>query len=169
VKESVRTIVPVFSTIRMLRQYTEEMYVPAMLRSDRLGAESFAVARALSAWKQTLGREWHQVRIEEVVANAQETLKVGDKLPVHARVHLGSIKPENVAVEVYAGPVDTIGGIAQGTPVPMQHSKANGDGVHEFDGILPCTFSGRHGFAIRVVPSHADLADRYDQGLIVWG
>ncbi len=51
----------------------------------------------------------------------------------------------------------------------MQHSKADGNGLHEFDGVLRCGVSGRHGFAIRVVPAHQDLADRYDQGLIVWG
>jgi len=169
VKESIRTIVPVFSTIRMLREYTEVMYVPALQRAERLSADDFTVARRLNSWKQALSREWHQVRIEEVDANAQERLKVGDKLPIHARVHLGTIRPENVAVEVYAGPVDSTGGISHGRPAPMQHTKENGNGVHEFDGVLPCTVSGQHGFAIRVVPAHEDLADRYEQGLIVWG
>ena len=169
VKESIRSNCPVFSTIRMLREYAEKLYFPALERSGRLADDNFAVSRRLAGWKEALHEQWHQVHIAEVTAEAQEVLKVGAELPVRARVHLGSIDPQDIAVEVYTGPLDPAGEITGGGPVVMRHIQHENDGVHLFEGVVPCTVSGRHGFAIRVVPSHEDLADRYDQGLVVWG
>jgi starch phosphorylase len=51
----------------------------------------------------------------------------------------------------------------------MKYARAESNGEHWFEGAVPCQASGRNGYAIRVVPCHEDLADRYDQGLVVWG
>jgi starch phosphorylase len=37
-----------------------------------------------------------------------------------------------------------------------------------FSGMIPCRASGQHGFAIRVMPKHADLVDPYEPGMILW-
>ncbi|MGD8450733.1 MAG: alpha-glucan family phosphorylase [Phycisphaerae bacterium] len=169
VKEAIRTICPVFTTIRMLREYSEAMYAPALLRSRRLRDHEFDVARQLATWKRRLRSHWHEVRITNVVADCSDVLKVGDQIPLHAKVHLGPIDPHDVAVEVYHGPVDASGEIATGQALALQHTQKESDGMHGFQGVVSCTSSGRHGFAVRVVPNHADLANRYEQGLIVWG
>jgi len=105
VKESMKTIVPRFNTNRMLREYTENMYLPAMRRIRRVWADDYALARTLSRWKARLHQNWHEVRVSEVRAAPPKVLKVGDKLPLQARVHLGPISPEDVAVEAYYGPL----------------------------------------------------------------
>jgi glycogen phosphorylase len=169
VKESIKTICPVFSTIRVLRDYSERMYQPALQRARRLGENQFAIARNLAAWKQTLAQQWHQVRITEVQAEPREVFKVGDQLRLVTKVHLGTVDPKDVAVEVYIGQVDTAGEISKGSSIVMRHVQEDRDGVHEFDGVIPCGRSGRQGYAIRVVPNHADLVNRYEPGLVVWG
>jgi len=42
------------------------------------------------------------------------------------------------------------------------------DGKYRFVGQIPCQASGRRGFAIRVLPSHEDLANPHELGLIRW-
>ncbi len=168
-KESMKTICPAFSTNRMLRDYTEKMYLPAMRRIDKTGADTFALAKSLATWKDRLRRHWHEVRITDVQTEARLVLKVGDTLPLRARVRLGPIPPEDVAVEVYYGPLGTDGDIATGRAERLSFASHESDGEHWFDGAVPCQTSGRTGYAIRVVPCHDDLADRYDQGLVVWG
>jgi hypothetical protein len=37
-----------------------------------------------------------------------------------------------------------------------------------FKGQLPLTESGRHGFSIRITPSHPDLFDRPEPGYVAW-
>jgi starch phosphorylase len=168
-KASIRTNVPRFNTNRMLREYTEKMYLPAQQRVRKVTADGFALTRSLSEWKERLRRNWNQVRIAAVDAVSQEVLKVGDAMPVKVRVGLGTIPPEDVAVEAYYGPLTPDGEIRGGRAVRLGFVSAGENGEHVFAGAVPCETSGRNGYAVRVVPCHDDLADRYDQGLVVWG
>jgi starch phosphorylase len=168
-KESLKTIVPFFNTNRMLRQYATQMYIPAMQRTERLLTGDFALAKSLAAWKERLRRNWQQVRVQEVVAPLNGALKVGDALKLRAKVHLGSIAPDDVSVEAYFGPLTVAGEINEGRAVRLNFERDDNPAEHWFAGDVPCQTSGRNGFAIRVLPSHEDLADRYDQGLVVWG
>jgi starch phosphorylase len=153
----------------MLRDYTQKMYLPALRRMRKVSAEGFALAKTLAAWKDRLRSHWHEVRVAELQTGAQQVFKVGDTFPLQARVHLASIPPEDVAVEAYYGPLDADGEIITGQAVRMNFARPAADGDYWFEGAVPCKLSGRNGYAIRVVPCHEDLADRYDQGLVVWG
>lgn len=173
VKESMRTLCPVFNTNRMVREYTEKMYAPALARVRHLRKNNFETARGLAGWKDHMRQQWHQVRVTEVGAQADgqagAVLKVGDRLPLRVRVHLGSIRPDDVAVEAHCGPVGASGEIAEGATVAMNYVQAAEHGEHWFEGGIPCRSSGRQGYAIRVVPKHAELTDRHEMGLLVWG
>jgi starch phosphorylase len=153
----------------MLREYTERMYLPAMRRTRKVWAADYALARTLAGWKERLRSHWNEVRVAEVVPGPQQVLKVGDKFPMRARIHLGPISPTDVAVEAYVGPLSADGELTSGQAVPLKFAEHASDGDHWFEGAVPCEVSGRNGYAIRVLPSHDDLADRYDQGLVVWG
>lgn len=169
VKESMKTLIPAYNTNRMLREYAERMYLPAMQRAAKVCADDFALAKSLATWKERLRKHWHEVRVAEVHAEPRDVLKVGDRLPLRARVHLGPIPPEDVAVEAYYGPLSASGSIATGEAVRLDFQQHEANGEHTFAGAIPCETSGRAGYAIRVVPCRDDLADRYDQGLVVWG
>ncbi len=169
IKAAMKTIMPYFNTNRMLRDYTEKMYLPALRRVRKVWADQFALARSLAAWKDRLRSHWHEVRVAEVRTASAQVLKVGDALQLQARVSLGSIAPEDVAVEAYYGPLTPDGEITSGQAVRLNLVRRESDGDWWFEGAVPCQVSGRNGYAIRVVPCHDDLADRYDQGLVVWG
>ncbi len=169
IKEAMRTLCPVFNTHRMLREYCGKMYRPALERVRKLSSDNFDLARKLAAWKDALHGQWHQVRVVDVRAEEQEVLKVGDQLALTARVHLGSVSPDDVAVEIFHGPLSTHGEITQGEAVSMKLIQPAGPGEHQFEGRIPCSLSGRSGYMVRVVPRREDLADRYDRGLVVWG
>ncbi len=169
VKESMKTIVPMYSTTRMVREYASEMYVPTLGRIERVSAAECALARTLAAWKERLRRDWHQVHIIDVKTVAQDVVKVGDALPLSARVHLGSISPDDVSVEVYFGQIHTGTEITRGQATAMTLAQQESNGSHVFTGSIPCSSSGRHGYSVRVVPKHEDTIDRYDRGMVVWG
>ena len=50
----------------------------------------------------------------------------------------------------------------------VRHEKQVAQNRHLFIGAIDCQISGRHGFAIRVVPGHPDLASPFEPGLIYW-
>jgi len=168
-KAAMQAICPVFNTNRMVHEYAERFYLPAAQRGQRLAAEGQARAKSLADWKARLREQWPTVRIEQVAADAPAELMVGHVLEVRADVYLGALRPSDVAVELYQGPIDARGQIANGEAVPMSPVREEGPGRYVFSGTIPCRTSGLHGFTIRALPHHEDLPHPYEPGLILWG
>ena len=182
VKNSIKRIAPVFNTHRMLADYTRRFYNPAAARWRYLAAEACTRAKAFSSWKSGMQKAWQELAVKDVkmeLCNGDGTkqlnpkqpqLKVGSKLTVHALVKLGrEIKPENVAVELYYGPVDTWENIRDGSSVRMNYEKASEqEGEHWFVGSMPCRNTGQHGVSVRILPNHEYMVSPYEMGLILW-
>ncbi len=143
--------------------------MPAAQRWKHLSRDGFAAAKDLSQWKRALGNQWGEVRIEEVQANDTAELPVGSQVHVRAKVRLGEVKPEDVAVELFHGRVDARGELVEGHAETLECKQKLDNGSYWFHGQIPCRRSGRHGYAVRVLPRHDDLPHRYDTGLILWG
>ncbi len=170
-KAAMRDHAGVFNTNRMVREYHERCYQPSAERSRGLAEDKQQRAKELAAWKTQVTQCWPQVRIEGVSADGPERqeIKVGDQLQVQAQVHLGGLKPTDVAVELFYGPLNAEGLITKGQTIPMLIAQSKGDGSYVFAGAISCQTSGRHGYALRVVPQHEDLGNPFDMGLLLWG
>ena len=155
-----------FSAQRMIRQYAEEMYVPAAKHGDRVKKDNFAMARELASYKVALREAWGSVRVHGDWSAAR-SLKVGDKLEIKATVELGSLQPDQVTVQVYYGGLDSRGNITNGGTVDMTPDK-KADGGRTFTTSVTCSDSGRQGFALRVLPKHPGLMHPYLPGFVKW-
>jgi starch phosphorylase len=169
-KAAMREHAGVFNTNRMVREYTERGYLPALQRRERLSAEDWQRAKALAAWKARVEQEWAQVRIERVWAERPDgqDLEVGDHLQVQAQVQLGGLKPTDVSVQLYYGPLNHAGLIREGASLPMLIAQSKGKGRYIFAGAILCQTSGQHGYALRIVPQHEDLGSPFEMGLVRW-
>jgi len=181
VKNSVKWIAPRFNTHRMVAEYTQRFYNPAVAKWRYLTAEAMARARVLSTWKSNMKKAWPEFAIKDVqiqVNNGegneqlnlrQPQLKVGSQLSINALVKLAKVSPDDVSVELYYGPVDSQGNIRNGSAVRMAYKETTGqDGEHWFVGSMSCGETGRQGVAVRVLPRNADLVNPYELGLILW-
>jgi starch phosphorylase len=181
VKNSVKWIAPRFNTHRMVTEYTQRFYNPAVAKWRYLTAEAMARAKVLSTWKSNMKKAWSEFTIKDVkiqVNNGKDNeqldlrqpqLKVGSQLSISALVKLPKVSPDDVSVELYHGPVDSQGNIRNGSAVRMAYKETTGqDGEHWFVGSMSCGETGRHGVAVRVLPRNADLVNPYEMGLILW-
>jgi len=170
-KAAMRDHAGMFNTNRMVREYYERCYLPSARRNQQLTEDDLAKAKALAAWKAGLRRQWSQIRIERVWEEGTEIqgLKVGDQLQVHAGVHLGELKPTDVSVELYYGGLSAEGLIVEGQASPMLIAQSKGKGKYVFAGAIACRTSGRHGYALRILPRHDDLGNPFEMGLVLWG
>jgi starch phosphorylase len=168
-KASMQSLCPIFSTDRMVQEYTEHSYLPSYAQWSRLVADDMALALDLARWKERIFRLWPQIRIEEVSAQVTDAVAVGSTVPISARVALGEAVVDDVAVEGYFGVLDSTGLIQGGEVVPLDHAADLGNGVHRFEGRIDCRFCGRHGFMLRVMPRHKVLGNVYESGHLLWG
>src|SRR5215813_5277599 len=129
-RESIRSVTPMFNTQRMVTEYTEQLYTPAAQAYENFSRDGCGAATHLGQWKTQIRKDWPQVQVSDVqVANKdQQSISVGDSLQISARVHLGAVDPQHVCVEAYHGEVDN-GDICNPTATVLnQSSQADGNG-----------------------------------------
>jgi starch phosphorylase len=171
-RESIRSVTPVFNTQRMVKEYTEQLYIPAAQAHANFSSDGCGAATQLSQWKAQIRKDWSQVQISDVqVANKdRQSILVGESLQISARVHLGAVDPQHVRVEAYHGEMDN-GDIRNPTATLLHQSpdqSGTGDGNYFYQGSVPATESGTYGFSVRVVPTHPCLMQAHELRLITW-
>jgi starch phosphorylase len=167
-KLSMRKLVPVFNTNRMVCDYAEHFYIPAFDRGQMLASDSLARAVQLARAKETLRQKWNDIKIVGVHTSGNGHYKVGDRMQVEALLDLDSIEPKDLSVQLYAGALDATGEIERPQILDMTYARQLAPGRHLFTGTIECRTSGRQGFSLRVLPGHADLATPFEPGLIIW-
>jgi len=167
-KNCMRRLAPVFNTNRMVRDYAEKFYLPAFTRGQALAADGLKRSVELAHFKDRIRAKWGAIRVVGVHTSGNGHYKVGQSLHVEALVDLPDIKPDEVSVQLYAGPISAGGEIDRPQSLVMKHERQMGPNRHLFVGQIECNTSGRQGFAIRVVPGHPDMATPFEPGMIVW-
>jgi starch phosphorylase len=168
IKASLQTICPVFGTERMVQEYAERCYIPSHKHWHRLFDKDQSMARDLARWKSSMQRLWPQVRIDETEAEMNGDITIGTMIPVRTKVFVGDLPPEDVAVDVYFGVLDSRGNIIGGELVPLKPSQNLGQATYLFTGEIESRFCGRHGFMVRAMPKHSKLGTIYEPGFILW-
>ncbi|HXF60456.1 MAG TPA: alpha-glucan family phosphorylase [Caldilineaceae bacterium] len=166
-KNAIRSCASRFSMRRMVIEYTERYYLPAAKSGQRYSRDHFAVARQMAAWKAGLRERWPGVRIERLPLSVHQ-VKVGEPVPVEAKVWLDGIPEDEVAVEIVTGREAEDGELTVPQPQPMQPAGREGDALRYRGEFRPQT-SGPVALAVRVRPKHPDQLHRVEPGLVKWG
>lgn len=166
VKHTIVTLGPKVLASRMLRDYVEELYVPAAVSERFMVADKFAGARTLAAWKRRVRDAWPGVAVEHVESNGEESPKVGARLSVRVVVDLGGLDPGDVAVEAVYGRVDDSDALIDPSHLELDRSGPAEDGRIRYVGEVPLGRSGAFGYSVRVVPRHPLLSGRAEMGLV---
>ncbi len=166
-KASMRTVGMEFSSHRMLKEYSERFYFPALENSRRLAAAGLAPAKDLSAYLEKARRAWHSVAVADLRTDAKPVMERGDKVEVSAVVELGALSPAEVTVELYHGPLSNRDEIAKPERLEMTHGERRGTGW-EYRVKVACLLTGKQGYAVRVIPKHPALVESFVPGLVRW-
>jgi glycogen phosphorylase len=169
-KHSMRTIGPVFNTMRMVVEYGKKYYFPLHDRYQLLTADDYAKARELTAYKHRLESAWGEVRIQGVGTRMSRQVQVGDHVSVEAEVYLGKLSVDEVQVQLLHGPVTPAGVFVNPqyvTMAPVEVLNEQGR-IITYRGDAPCKDTGQNGFAVRVVPHHELLVPREVLSRVIW-
>ncbi|MFO0936248.1 MAG: alpha-glucan family phosphorylase [Gemmataceae bacterium] len=168
-KNSIRTLVPVFNTNRMVEEYVAKSYVPSHQRFGVLSQSGFVAATELANWRNHIAGAWGGVKIESIDSPNEENHRVGESLPVRVVVSLGSLAPKDVDVQTCYGRLDSHGEITDPKSLSLEPTGSVESGRATFAGRIDCRASGQFGLAVRVLPKHANLPNPFEPGLVTWG
>ncbi|RIX28333.1 alpha-glucan family phosphorylase [Amnibacterium setariae] len=177
VRHTLASLSPELSADRMVREYVTRLYTPAAKAAEAITAGDYAGGRELAAWKGVVSGAWSGVSVVHVESGGLARVpQVGDRLHVRAQVQLGSLKPEDVAVEVVYGTSregDDLVNTATVELAPLEDdavATTTGaivlDGSHTFAGTVTLSRPGSFGYNVRVVPKNEYLANPAEMGLV---
>lgn len=166
-KNCLSSIPPVFSTCRMVQEYTNRFYVNLIDRGINFASNNFEIAKKVKDYKHNIEENWHQVQINNVQCLGCNEMRQGEHLDLKADVKLGPISYNDITAEIVYG-VEDKEGLRNVLTLPMQLESQLGDGRYRFAGMLPLEHQGTIGYTVRVRPSNAYLAHQYEIPLAIW-
>jgi len=166
-KRSMSRITARYNTLRMLEEYADQLYMPAAARYHRLVADGYQAATALAQWLERVRQQWRGLRIVSVQSDARDGLPVHTPVSVSAEVYLNGLDPEDLLVQVFYGLIGPEGELTDYNVETMMPVACQ-DGACTYTRTIVCERSGMHGFTVRVLPNHPELATRHVPGLVLW-
>ena len=176
IRHTLATLSPQLSADRMVKEYVEKLYTPAFRAATVIAEDDYAAGRELARWKNVVSSNWSGVHVVHVESGGLAAApRIGDELHVRAQVQLGTLAPEDVAVEIVygkSGEGDVLQDVTTVELVPLvedgsEPSSAGGSaGSTTFAGTVTLTRPGSFGYNVRVVPKSPYLASPAELGLV---
>ncbi|WP_418473948.1 alpha-glucan family phosphorylase [Desulfovibrio sp.] len=171
VRKAMQTLIAQYSSHRMLRDYLSDYYIPAATSHQEIRSNHYALARHLSQWKQDVNVRFGSVQMDTIRIEGikEDSLLDGQSLHVAVTVHPGSMKLDELLVQLVAGPGD--GSTFTETPdvVEMQPESEGVDGTMTFVCTYTPSRSGIHVYGVRVMPCTEGLSSPLETRLVLWG
>jgi starch phosphorylase len=99
IRESMARLTPEFSAGRVIREYTENHYLPAASGYRERAASDGKVGADLHQWQQHIAEGWNTVRFGKVDIGTHDGMH-----SFRIEVFPGDLKPDELRVELYANP-----------------------------------------------------------------
>jgi starch phosphorylase len=159
-RESMARLTPHFSTNRVVREYTEQRYLPAAeafrLRSQNNGK----LAGQIADWQQRLSHCWQGLFVDGMTAKRE-----GDQYLFSANVLLNGLAPKDVKVELYANAVDGSGTLRQ--LMDCVHIPDDPMRAHLYRSAVP-GYQPSTEYTLRVIPFSDDVSIPLEVNHIYW-
>ncbi len=169
VKNSMKKLGPFFNTHRMVQEYFEKYYVSSVDKRLILSDKKWEKVKKLSEWKEYVKQNWEAVNVVQLHTNSNgEEVTVGEAYKITAEVGLGELKPEDVEVQIYFGPVDKINDPHTFSTVVMETESKKGNPNYLYSGKINSVRSGHQGYTIRILPKHPLMINPFELGVIYW-
>ena len=97
VRKSMSMLTPRFSANRLVRQYLNEVYIPAAKACSERIADNARIARELNRWQQHIRDNWPRMHFGAVRANERD-----GRCRFLAELYMSDLDPTAVRVELYA-------------------------------------------------------------------
>jgi len=166
-KASIRNVAINFGSHRMVMEYADKYYMPALANYRDLIKDRYSLAKDVSSYLTKLRKEWDKIKISMSEIRDDTMILSGGEQTVPARVYLGSLLPDEVLVELYTGPISSTGDIYEAERIPMNAGKKI-DGYYEYSAVHSFKKTGRHGYSVRILPKHPGLVHPFVQSMIKW-
>jgi starch phosphorylase len=163
-KRAMASILPHFSSRRMLDEYVSKFYVPASIGGRRYTANGCTTARDVATWKARVHGAWQGVTLRRVDAPVTR-IAFGETVKLAVEVTLNGLSTDDVAVDLMLRQTHEVN-------QPWQQHNLVPSGVSagtaRYELELAPDICGKLDYRIRAYPHHPRLTHRFEVGLMRW-
>lgn len=168
-KNSLQSLTAMYGCRRMVRDYMEQIYIPAARRGVAMDADRQAKARSVTAWLQSIPGRFNTTAIQSIELSGLEgdTVYCGKPFTVKLTLTPGDMQKDELLVQFVFGVTDGM----NFTDVPQIVNLAftgeeNGNLVYE--ATCEAQSNGLHAYGVRVVPFIDPMDNVMLSGLVHW-
>jgi glycogen phosphorylase len=164
-RSAIKTCAPRFSMRRQVKDYTNQLYVPAGQRTMAFCDDGYSEAHEQAEWSKQVYGAWPAVTLD-VQGPRENQFPIGARLDVSATVQSGGLSADDLMTELVVGR-DVNGEIEELASVPLQPTESS-NGVLHYTGGIEVKHGGSIVYGVRVLPTHPNLSNKYELGLVKW-
>ncbi|MBA8825239.1 starch phosphorylase [Saccharopolyspora lacisalsi] len=164
VRHTLSTLGPRVQSSRMVREYVDRYYSPAIHSVRAATADQYRGAKEIAEYRARLAAVWSSVTVTHTEMSVEDTSTplLGGRVTVRARVDLAGLDDSEVGVEVVVGRVDDSDELSDFVTAAMT---LDDEGWYETTVTLPHT--GPAGYTVRVLPDHPLLSEPAELGRVI--
>ena len=163
-KNSIISTGGMYSTARMVVDYTEKLYLPLCNLYNKYYKDLENVI-GYNEWKANAKNEWGKIKITQKNNMKDVTIDAGNKIQVSCKVDLPNISPDSISVEVYSAKIMSDGTFEDINITPMTRDIKE---ENMYTGEITLKTGGDYGYTFRVMPKNPMLLDVQNLNLIRW-
>lgn len=169
-RRSVETNVPAFNTHRMLVDYFNQLYKPCAERNQLVAAGDGKLARELADWKRRAAGRFSSLHVLDITTAGlvDGVIQVGRTFTATVRVDLGEFEPAEIEVDLIVGRTDPKQQIKDPKVIPMKPQGKREGRTLAFSTEYRTAEKGGFSYGIRIMPSHPNLGNKAETGLVIW-
>jgi len=163
-KRAMASILPQFSSRRMLDEYVAKFYVPATRNSGRYEADGCALAGEVAHWKARVREAWPGVTLRRT-DTAATRIAFGESVRISVDVALNGLAPDDVAVELLLRQKHEVNQPWQAHRFVASDAAGS---VARYALELSPSLCGKLDYRVRAFPVHPLLTHPFEVGLMRW-
>lgn len=164
-KQSMKSIIPGFNAQRMLSDYVNKYYLPAIEKSKLISQDNDTII-ALTKWKEKVRVVWPSVRLSCISEKVQVS-KQEEPFKIEVNAYLGSLSSKDVIVECILSEQET-DDFANSLILNLTACGEPQDGHQRFALEANETIAGQQYMKIRMYPYHQLLCHKFELGCMAW-
>jgi len=166
-KASMKMIGENFSSHRMLLDYSNRFYLPAIKNHKIFSEDNYKTAKETALYINKLKKDWNKIKILDVASPSNTFITAGEEFTVNARIELNGTTNDKLHVELYYGALDTDDQIRDARRFEMNCQRID-DNIAHYSITVKCVNAGRQGYSIRILPKNPSLIHPFLPNLVMW-
>ncbi|SJZ52601.1 alpha-glucan family phosphorylase [Selenihalanaerobacter shriftii] len=164
-KEAMISIIPKYSTDRMVQEYTKRLYMPATIKGIKAKKDNYNISKNLVSWKEKLKNNWEDIEITSQNQGEQGTFNITDMIRFTVKVSLGELSPDDIQIELY---LVTENGKEKIDIISMDLKKELENNKYVYSTDIKLKEIGSYKYTFRIVPNEDRLTNKHELGLVKW-